>query len=354
MNKGQAIKGRGAGKDPTGPFDEREYVQEDPDGLDEAWQEDTPTRYIPVYPKRIVHEVDSPDLGHCYSMNPYQGCEHGCVYCYARNTHPYWGYSAGLDFERKVLVKEKAPELLTQQLSAPDWRPMPLMFSGNTDCYQPVEKEKRITRRLLGVLQRFRHPAGLITKNRLITRDIDILRDMAAHDLLHVNISLTTMNEALRQRLEPRTASGPQRLKTIRELANAGIPVNVMLAPIIPSLNGEEIPRLVEEAANNGARSVAYTVVRLNGDLADLFRDWLDEHYPERADKVMAQVAECHGGRVNDSRFGTRLKGEGAVAEALSSLFRVAKTRHFGERPGMPPLNLEAFNNGHGKQLGLF
>lgn len=353
MKSEDYLKGRGAQYNPANPFIKNEYVATHPEGLDEAWEVSPRTEFFLEHPKKIINRVESPDLGLSYSMNPYQGCEHGCVYCYARNTHHYWGYGAGLDFERKIIVKENAPAVLAAQLENPNWKVMPLMLAGNTDCYQPVEGKLQITRRLLEVLLQYRHPVSLITKNALILRDLDLLRSLNDLDLVHVNISLTTLDEKLRQKLEPRTASGAKRLDVIRKISQAGIPVNAMLAPIIPGLNDHEIPELVRQAAAAGASSAAYTVVRLNGAIGEIFEDWLRNNYPDRADKVLRQIASCHGGQVNDSMFGRRMKGEGPWAESIASLFRIAMQKYL-PHPHMKPYNLDNFCGRAGKQLGLF
>jgi DNA repair photolyase len=347
------IKGRGAQYNPANPFRKAEYVSAHAEGIDEAGTVSPHTTFFIENPKKIINEVKSPDLGLSYSINPYQGCEHGCVYCYARNTHHYWGYGAGLDFERKIIIKENAPQILASQLENPDWKVMPVMLAGNTDCYQPIEQKLQITRRLLQVLLEYRHPVSIITKNSLILRDLDLLVSLNRLKLLHVNISLSTLNEALRQKLEPRTASGPKRLEVIRQLAQAGIPVNVMLAPIIPGLNDNEIPEVIRQSAEAGACSAAYTVVRLNGAIAEIFEDWLRKTYPDRADKVLRQIASCHGGQLNDSVFGRRISGEGVWAETISDLFRVAKQKFMTGR-SMPPYDFSLFCQRSGKQLNLF
>ena len=219
-------------------------------------------------------------------MNPYQGCEHGCIYCYARNTHEYWGYSAGLDFERKIIAKPNAPQLMEKQFMNKNWVVSPIMFSGNTDCYQPIERKMKITRQMLEVLLNFRHPAGMITKNDLIIRDIDILQELAKLNLIHVMVSITSLNNDLRLKMEPRTVTAKNRLKVIETLNKAGIPVGVMTAPIIPGLNSDEIPDLIKAAADHGADSAGYTIVRLNGSIAEIFKDWIYKNFPDRAEKV--------------------------------------------------------------------
>jgi DNA repair photolyase len=347
------LKGRGAQFNPANPYLQQAYVTEHPEGLDEPFLQNSPTEFLIEHPKKIVNPVESPDLGLSYSMNPYQGCEHGCIYCYARNTHHYWGYGAGLDFERKIIIKENAPEVLAQQLEHPKWEVRPIMLAGNTDCYQPIEQETRITRRLLEVLLQYQHPVSIITKNALILRDLDILRKLAALDLVHVNISVTTLDEKLRQKLEPRTATANRRLEVIRQLAAAGLPVNVMLAPIIPGLTDHEIPEIMKQAALNGASSAAYNIVRLNGAIGDIFRDWINKTYPDRASKVLKQIAACHGGTLNDSTFGRRMTGEGQFAEAIGNLFRLSRNKYFKDKQ-MRPYRYDLFCRRRGEQLSLF
>lgn len=347
------MKGRGAQYNPQNPYLKQEYVAEHVEGLDEPLLSNSKTEFIPEFPKKVVNKVDSPDVGLGYSLNPYQGCEHGCVYCYARNSHQYWGYGAGLDFERKIIVKENAPEMLAKQLESPNWQVMPIMLAGNTDCYQPIEAKKRLTRRILEVLLQYRHPVSLITKNALILLDLDLLQELNKYDLVHVSVSITTLDEKLRQKLEPRTASATRRLEVVRRLSAAGIPVNVMTAPIIPGLNDSEIPALVKAAADAGASNVAYTMVRLNGSIGPIFEDWIQQAFPDRAQKVLSQIADCHGGQLNDSRFGVRMRGEGKFAELVSRLFRVSMQKYMAGR-SMKPYNYSHFCQRKGKQLDLF
>ncbi|OKL40512.1 PA0069 family radical SAM protein [Pontibacter flavimaris] len=347
------LKGRGAQYNPKNPYLKQAYVAEHVEGLDEPMLSNSKTEFLPEYPKNVVNKVDSPDVGLGYSLNPYQGCEHGCVYCYARNSHQYWGYGAGLDFERKIIVKENAPEVLARQLESPAWQVMPIMLAGNTDCYQPIEAKKRLTRRILEVLLQYRHPVSMITKNALILRDLDLLRELNKYDLVHVSISITTLDEKLRQKLEPRTASASRRLDVVRQLSDAGIPVNVMTAPIIPGLNDSEIPALVKAAADAGASNAAYTMVRLNGSIGPIFEDWIQQAFPDRAQKVLSQIADCHGGQLNDSRFGVRMRGEGKFADLISKLFRVSMQKYMAGR-SMKPYNYSHFCQRKGKQLGLF
>ncbi len=311
------------------------------------------TKYLEVHPRTIVNKVDSPDVGMLYSMNPYQGCEHGCVYCYARNTHEYWGYGPGLDFERVILVKKNAADLLERKITRDAWRAYPIVLSGNTDCYQPAEQRYRITRSCLEVFYRYRHPVGIITKNVRILKDLDVLQLLSKEGLVAVNVSVTTLSEKTRRILEPRTATIQKRLKTIKVLSDHGIPVNAMLAPIIPSINSHEILPLAEAVADHGASSIAFTVVRLNGAIGQIFTDWIRKTLPDRADKVLNQIADCHGGTLNDSRFGLRNRGEGKIAEQIHQLFHIAKTKYFSDK-GMPSLNTNLHETYKKGQLRLF
>jgi DNA repair photolyase len=339
------FKGRGAQIKTGNKFLKAEYVSEHIEGLDEPLYSAPSTQVFYEDSKKIVNKVTSPDLGMMYSTNPYQGCEHGCIYCYARNTHEYWGFNAGLDFESKIIVKKKAPELLEKFILHPSWQPVPITISGNTDCYQPLERKMQITRGMLQVLARYRHPVGMITKNSLVLRDIDILTDLAKDNLVHIYISITTLDEELRRAMEPRTASGMRRLKTVEALAKAGVPVGIMNAPIIPGLNHHEIPAILKAASEHGAASVGMTVVRLNGTIGQIFEDWLRKNFPDRFDKVWNQISSMHGGNVNDSEFGRRMKGEGNFAESIHQLFRVSKKKYFSNK-SMPPLDLTKFRKG--------
>ena len=274
-----------------------------------------------VVAKSIVNKVDSPDVGMFYSMNPYQGCEHGCIYCYARNTHEYWGYSAGLDFEQKILVKKNAPELLRKFLMNPAWEPVPISLSGNTDCYQPAEQKFRITRQLLEVCNSFNQPVGMITKNAYMLKDIDLLQEMAAKNLISILVSITSLSEDLRRVMEPRTTTAKQRMKLINQLSRAGVRMGVMLGPMIPGLNDHEMHNIMKMAADNGATFSAYTFIRLNGAIKLIFHDWLYKNFPDRADKVWHSIQYGHNGKVNDSRFGLRMRGEGPVADIVKQQF---------------------------------
>ncbi len=333
---------RGAQHNPLNRFLQQAYVSRYPEGIDEPAEVLPRTQVFFERARAVVNEVSSPDLGMMYSVNPYQGCEHGCAYCYARTTHEYYGFSSGLDFESKIMVKQNAPALLEKFLQRPSWKPSPIALSGNTDCYQPLERKLQITRRLLEVLWRYRNPVSLITKNRLIMRDVDLLQKMARLDLVHVYISITTLDEELRRVMEPRTATACMRLQTVRELSAAGIPVGVMIAPIVPGLNDHEIMKIAEAAAANGARVMGYTVVRLNGSIGEVFEKWLRKSFPDRFDKVWNQIKSLHGGAVHDSRFGKRLSGEGRWAEVIRQTVRVAQRRFFSTRT-MPGYNYKLF-----------
>jgi len=345
--------GRGASYNPSNRFLTQELVREEVEGLDELPEEASRTTFLKENAKTIVNEVKSPDVGMAFSANPYQGCEHGCAYCYARPTHAYWGYSPGLDFERTILVKEDAAVLLEQQLRQPGWEPKPIVLSGNTDCYQPAERKFRLTRAMLEVFLRYRHPVGIITKNSLILRDLDLLMELSQLNLVRVFISITTLRESLRRRMEPRTASAAKRLDVLRQLSSAGVPAGLMLAPVIPGLNAEEIPNILEKAAAAGAQSAGMQLVRLNGEVAEIFQNWLQQHYPDRAAKILALIRETHGGQLTDSRFGVRMRGEGPIADSIRALFAQSRKRHFPQGD-IPPLDTSLFVRVHGRQLGLF
>ncbi|HEY1039126.1 MAG TPA: PA0069 family radical SAM protein [Bacteroidia bacterium] len=353
-DKENYFKGRGSQINPNNRFDKFKVVTEHVEGLDEELLEQHKTELIYTYPKTIINKVDSPDVGAAYSMNPYQGCEHGCIYCYARNTHEYWGYSAGIDFEQKIIVKQNIKATLEKQLSNKNWQPLPIMLSGNTDCYQPAERKLKLTRSILETCLKFKHPVGIISKNTLVTRDIDILQELAKDNLVHVMISITGLTEETRQLLEPRTATYKGRLMTLKKISDAGIPCGVMVAPIIPGLTNHEVANVIEQAALHGATTAGYTIVRLNGAIGEIFKDWLFKNYPDGANKVWNQICECHGGEVNDSRFGTRMRGEGKIAESIRNLFILAKRKHMSHNKSFE-FNLEAFDYKAGdNQLRLF
>jgi len=351
--KKEYFDGRGAQVNPTNRFFKTSYVQEHWEGIDEdTLMENKHTQYIEVFPKTIVNKVDSPDISG-YSMNPYQGCEHGCLYCYARNSHEYWGYSAGMEFEQKILIKKNAPVLLEELFKKKSWEPGPIMFSGNTDCYQPIERKLKITRNMLEVCLKYRNPVSMITKNAVILRDLDILTEMAKLNLVHVMVTITSLDEDLRMKLEPRTVTYRNRLNVLKQLSANGIPCGVMVAPIIPHLTSYDVPKVIKAAAEAGAQRAGHTIVRLNGQIAEIFRDWLQKNFPDRADKVWNQIAECHGGQVNDSRWGTRMRGEGHVAEAIRQLFKISVKKHMGTPPKFE-YDLSNFKRKGDEQLSLF
>jgi len=357
MSSKSIIKGRGAQLNVHNRFFELQHELRD-DFLEFCHKEgeasdDNKTQYLQVFPKTIVNKVASPDVGMSYSMNPYQGCEHGCIYCYARNSHEYWGLSAGLDFERQILVKKNAPQLLEALLKKKSWVAKTIVLSGNTDCYQPAEKTFAITRQLLQLFLKYRHPVGIITKNALITRDLDVLKELAALDLVSVNISITSLSESTRRILEPRTATIKKRLDTVKVLSDNGIPVNVMLAPIIPGINSHEILPLAKAVADHGALSIAHTIIRLNGAIGEIFTDWIQKTLPDKADKVLNQIKDCHGGQLNDSRYGKRMRGEGHIAKQIHDLMRLARLKYFKDKK-MPALNRDLHEQYKDGQLKLF
>ena len=311
------------------------------------------TEFLADATRAIVARNDSPDLRFGASLNPYRGCEHGCVYCYARPTHEYLGFSSGLDFERKILVKRKAPQLLRQALSSPSWRPQVIAISGVTDAYQPVERRLRLTRGCLAVLRDFRNPVTIVTKNHLVTRDIDILAELAEHRCIHVWVSVTTLRNDLQRVMEPRTSVPGRRLAAIRCLSEAGIPVGVFVAPLIPGLTDDEMPAIVKAAAHAGAKCASFMLLRLPGSVADHFTDWLETHFPDRKEKVMGRIREVRGGKLNNSDFHRRFRGEGEYADQLAGLFG-ATVRKAGLDGDPPPLSTAGFRRDGGVQSDLF
>ena len=321
-NEENYLKGRGAQINPRNRFLKNEKIKDQIESIDD-WTEPNPkTVYIEDHAKGIVNKVESPDVGMMYSMNPYQGCEHGCIYCYARNSFEYWGWSAGIDFETKIVIKKNAPDLLRKFLMNPKWEPFPISLSGNTDCYQPAEKKFKLTRQLLEVCNQFNQPVGIITKNAGILRDKDLLQDMAKRNLVSVLVSITSFEEDLRRVMEPRTTTGKQRLKVIEELSKEGVRMGVMLGPMIPGLNDHEMQRIMKAASEAGAVFSAYTFIRLNGAIKLLFHDWIYKNFPDRADKVWHLIENAHDGKVNDSRYGIRMRGEGPIADLVRQQFR--------------------------------
>ena len=343
--------GRGAGSNPPNRFEHLALER------DEDWdpeQDPLPrTAFLRDHTRTIITYNASPDIPFEASINPYRGCEHGCAYCYARPTHEYLGFSAGLDFESRIMVKENAPELLRRELSSPKWRPQKLAMSGVTDCYQPVERRLKLTRRCLAVLAEFRNPVSITTKNFLVTRDLDLLRELAAHRAVHVNISINSLDSELARQLEPRAASPPaQRLAAVETLAKAGVPVGVLVAPVIPALNEPEMPAVLAAAKAAGASWAGAEVLRLPLTVAPIFEDWLERTVPEKKDKVLGRIRAMRGGKLNDSRFGCRMRGEGIFADQIAQMFEVAR-RKAGLAEDAPELSAADFRRPEGAQLGL-
>ncbi|MBL9174507.1 MAG: PA0069 family radical SAM protein [Verrucomicrobiales bacterium] len=355
MNPSPGSGHRGAGFDPPIRFGSLHRAV---DPLAEPDPDEDPaplerTQFIADHGRTILNRNDSPDIGFTWSLNPYRGCEHGCIYCYARPTHEYLGWSAGLDFESRILVKHDAPEHLRRELGTASWIPDTIALSGVTDCYQPVERRLRLTRRCLEVLAEFRNPVGIVTKNALVTRDVDVLSELARHRAVTVYVSLTTLDSGLRAILEPRTSPPAARLRAIRTLAQAGIPVGVMVAPVIPAVNDHEIPQLLAAAADAGATFAGKVVLRLPHAVAPLFEDWLGRHFPDRKEKVLGQLRALRGGRLNDPRFGSRMRGEGLFAEQIARLFEVG-CRKAGLMSRGPDLSTASFRRVEPGQGELF
>jgi len=349
--KTEKIKGQGAVTNIHNHFIQHRYEKSIYD--DDIEETVAKTEILEVFPKSIVNPVKSPDLGMAYSMNPYQGCEHGCAYCFARPTHEFWGYSASVDFERKILVKKNAPQLLEQFFKKRGYKPEPILLSGNTDCYQPVERKLEITRKILQVFLDYRHPVEVLTKNALVVRDLDLLTQLADKNLVTVSLSIPTINEELRRKLEPRTSSVNTKLAALETLSKSGIPTHVMVAPIIPGLNSMEILNTLKVIADKGATSFGYTLVRLNDTVEPIFKDWLEEHYPDRKDKVLNHIASMHGGKLGEKSVLKRRKGEGNIADMIHTTFRVGRQKFFNN-DGIPPLATHLFDGTKGEQLSLF
>ncbi|MCC5932443.1 MAG: PA0069 family radical SAM protein [Cyclobacteriaceae bacterium] len=339
------FSGRGTYYNPENQYEKTKRGKFFEEGIDKADKLPAITRSFIDNSKGILSKNDSPDIPFQYSINPYQGCEHGCIYCYARNSHNYYGFSAGLDFEVNIIAKPNAATLLEKEFMKKNWRPEPIIMSGNTDCYQPAERKLKITRGLLEVFLKYRHPVSIITKNVLILRDIYILKELAALQLLRVAITITTLCEETRLAMEPRTVHGEKKIKAIAKLSAAGIPVSVMMGPIIPGINGHEIEDILKRASDAGALNGSYTMIRLNGAVGELFTQWLQTYYPDRTEKVLSAIRSLHGGNLNDSRWGLRMKGEGALATTFHMLFKAAKKKYFQDC-SLPPFNTKAFIKG--------
>ena len=345
-----AIKGRGSPENPAGRFERIDFVA---DGEAPVAEGVPKTTYYRDRTKTIISYNQSPDVSFDASVNPYRGCEHGCVYCYARPTHEYLGLSAGLDFETKIFVKQNAPELLRKELRSAKWVPKPIAMSGVTDCYQPAEKHFQITRKCLEVLREFQNPVGIVTKNYLVTRDLDILSDMAAIGCASVIISVTTLDGELSRKMEPRASQPEYRLRAIARLADAGIPVTVLIAPVIPGLTDHEIPAIMKEASARGAQDAGYVMLRLPYGVGDIFSSWLERHYPNRKKKVLGRIESMRDGELNSSEYRVRMRGKGIFAKQTERIFRVAYGK-FGFSGRKEPLDVSRFRRGGAGQLSLF
>jgi len=341
------LRGRGAATNPRNRFERLEVVSE------QAPPDRVPTLFLKDVSRSIITRNESPDVPFDASINPYRGCEHGCIYCYARNYHEYLGFSAGLDFETRILVKEDAPELLRRELGSSRWRPQVLGISGATDPYQPVERKLELTRRCLEVLAEYRNPVSIVTKNALVTRDSDLLSTLAEVEAVSVALSIPTLSGELTGVMEPRTSHPRERLKAIGRLSEQGIPCGVMVAPVIPGLTDHEIPSVIEAAADAGAVFAIWLMLKLPGAVGELFQDWLDKHYPDRRDKVLNRIRSLRGGRLSDSRFGTRMRGEGAFTDQIAALFDSACRQHDLSGPA-PALSISSFRRADDPQLGLW
>jgi DNA repair photolyase len=341
-------RGRGAASNPASRF---EQIRLEPDPEWDPEHDPAPrTQFLKDQAQTIISRNVSPDIPFGASINPYRGCEHGCSYCYARISHEFLGFSAGLDFETRIMVKEDAPLLLRQELSSSRWKPEVLAMSGVTDCYQPVERRLQLTRQCLAVLASFRNPVSIVTKNHLVTRDIDLLRQLAAHNAAAVNISVNSLDSELALKLEPRASSPQYRLAAVELLAKAGVPVGVLLAPIIPGLNDHEIVSVLQAAKAAGARWAGMQMLRLPLTVAPLFEDWLERTRPEMKEKVLARIRGMRSGKLNDARFGKRMTGEGVLSDQVVRLFHVA-TRKCGLSEDMPELSVASFRRPAGAQM---
>ncbi|HTY36042.1 MAG TPA: PA0069 family radical SAM protein, partial [Bacteroidota bacterium] len=311
------------------------------------------TKFYIDHTKSILAKNDSPDIPFTYSLNPYRGCEHGCIYCYARPTHEYLGFSSGLDFETKIMIKHDAHELLEKQLRSRSWKPQVVMMSGDTDCYQPVERKLGITRKCLEVFLRYRNPVSIVTKNALIERDLDLLRELAALNLVLVTISITSLNHDLIRRMEPRTSTPQRKLDALAALAAAGVPVGVNVCPIIPGLNDTEIPSIIREAALRGAHHASYTMVRLPNAVQNLFVDWLEREVPDRAPAILNRIRDIRNGDLSCPDFGERMRGDGQIADTIRQLFHASCARHQLNQEKIS-LSTSQFRNGSKSQIEIF
>ena len=347
MNSQNHIKGQGAQRNVKNRFEQYSYEPED-------WEiEKTNTQIKEVFPKTIVNTVKSPDLPMEYSLNPYQGCEHGCSYCYARPTHEYWGFSAGIDFERKIMVKKNAPELLEKFFIKRNYIPKTIMLSGNTDCYQPIERELEITRKILEVCLAYRHPVSILSKNALVLRDLDLFIKMNELNLISVALSIPTMNEDLRRKMEPRTSSAIKKLEALKILKENNIPTGAMIAPIIPGLNSDETLNIIKKISETGADWFGYTLIRLNDTVEPVFVKWLETSFPDRKDKVISLIKQMRGGKLGEKRYFERYKGEGSIAEMIHKTIEIGRNKYFKDRK-MVELSAAHFSGSKTQQLKLF
>ena len=347
MNSQNHIKGQGAQRNVKNRFEQYSYEPED-------WEiEKTNTQIIEVFPKTIVNVVKSPDLPMEYSLNPYQGCEHGCSYCYARPTHEYWGFSAGIDFERKIMVKKNAPELLEKFFKKRNYIPKTIMLSGNTDCYQPIERELEITQKILEVCLAYRHPVSILSKNALVLRDLDLFIKMNELNLISVALSIPTMNEDLRRKMEPRTSSAIKKLEALKILKENNIPTGAMIAPIIPGLNSDETLKIIKKISETGADWFGYTLIRLNDTVEPVFVKWLETSFPDRKDKVISLIKQMRGGKLGEKRYFERYKGEGSIAEMIHKTIEIGRNKYFRDRK-MVELSAAHFSGSKTQQLKLF
>ena len=350
--KEDKFKGRGSQIHPHNPYLSRKEVTDHVEGIDEEKYIDKPqSKYFFENAVNALSKNTSPDLALSYSINPYQGCEHGCIYCYARNSHTYWGFDAGLGFETNIIVRQNIAEALAKQFQKKNHQVLPIMLSGNTDCYQPAEKKFQLTRKILETCLSYRHPISIISKNTLIERDIDLIAQLADLRLVHVYFSINHLEASLKNILEPRTATAEKKLKLIKKFTDNGIPVGIMVAPIIPGINNHDISEIIKRAASAGALSAGYTVVRLNGQVKEVFYDWLTKNFPDRKDKVVHQIESLHGGKVNDTEWGRRIKGDGPIADIIRGIFTQSKKKYLAGR-SMPEYDLTAFRPSG--QLNIF
>ncbi len=334
-------RGRGAAFNPANKFDKHHHV-EDPAELDEADLRQVKTEFIADTSKSALSKNNSPDIPFTYSLNPYRGCEHGCIYCYARPSHEFLGYSAGLDFETRIVVKYDIAAMLAKAFQKKSWEPEPIMLSGNTDCYQPAERKLNLTRSCLEVMAWYRNPVAILTKNYLVTRDLDILEEMAAMNLVKVSLSITSLKPDIAHKMEPRTSHPLRRLEAVEKFASRGIPVGIMVAPIVPGLTDEEMPEIMKAAADRGAQWAHYVMLRLPGAVKPLFLRWLEEEFPDRKQRVINRLRDLRGDALTDKKFGRRMRGTGRWADIISQLHKHT-VKQLGLNQYKLPLSTEHF-----------